>query len=119
MILRARALEMVERRFVLALVIEDIGEIDARFGMVAVELQRLAQRGDRAFVVAHAVLRITDARDRLRRFRSLLDGRLEELLRRGKELRLLAQRAFAKERTADLQHEIGIVGVAELECAME
>ena len=39
-ILGCRALEMIERRLVLALVVQNVREIDARFGVIAIELER-------------------------------------------------------------------------------
>jgi hypothetical protein len=102
------AVEVVERRLVLAAVVEDVAEVDARLDVVVVELQRAAQRRDRRVVVPEPVLRVADEGDRLGTLRGLLDGDVEEALG-------LLDQPLAEEGAADLQHEIDVVLVAELE----
>ena len=85
--------------------------------MLVVHLERLAERRDGRVVVAQAVLRVADARDRLGALRRLLHRDLEELLRRGEQLAAVAERRFAEERAADLEHQVEIVRVAQLERA--
>src|SRR4051794_33206480 len=100
---------MIERGLMVVPVVEDVGEIDARFRVIAVELERAAQRRDGAVVLTEAVLDITDAGDRFRRIRRLTNRGVEEVLRGLEEVRALAGRALAEQRTTDLQHEIDVI----------
>src|SRR5215831_5210411 len=65
------------------------------------------------------MLRVANARDCLRGFRRLLDRGLEELLGCTEKLRPVAERALAEQRAPNLQHQIDVVGVAELQRAAE
>src|SRR5690349_9904308 len=87
--------------------------------MIGVELERASKRADRRFIVAESVLRISDASNRLRRIRNLLDSRLEEFLGRLEEFGAVAQRRFSEQRATDLQHEVDVVGIPEFESAVE
>ena len=118
-ILGRRALEVIERRLVVAAVVEDVREVDARFGVLVVDLERLAERRDGRVVLAEPVLRVADAGDRLGALGRLLHRDLEELLRHGEQLAAVAQRRLAEQRAADLEHQVQVVGVPELERAAE
>ena len=101
-ILGLGAIQVVERCLVLATVVQDVAEVDARFGMFGVELQRATQRRDGPLVIAEAMLGIADERDALCRFGGLAHGHLEILAR-------VLDQPFAKEGATDLQHELQIV----------
>ncbi len=118
-ILGRRALEVIERRLVVAAIVQDVREVDARFGVLVVHLERLAQRRDGRVVLAEPMLRVADAGDRLGALGRLLHRDLEELLRDGEQLAPLAERRLAEQRAADLEHQVEVVGVAELERATE
>ena len=114
MIVGCRLLEMVERRFILAAIVQDVREIDASLGVLVIELERSPQRRNCRIVVAEPMLRIPDAGYRFGRLGRLLHRSLEETLCRIEKIRALADRSFAKERSADLQHQVNIVAVAKL-----
>src|SRR6185437_1453457 len=98
------ALELRQRSLVIAAVVQNVGEIDARFGVVVVQLQRALERRDRALVVAAPMPNVTQARRRL--------GHLAGFA-------CFGDHVLAEQRAADLQHEIDVVGVAELENVAE
>ena len=106
---------MIERRLVLAPIIEDVCEIDARFRVLAVELERPTQRRNRRVVIAEPVLRVAHARHSLGRLRCLLHRGFEEALRDIEEIGALADRAFPKQGSSGLQHQVDVVAVAELQ----
>src|SRR5436190_1797444 len=110
---------MVERCLVLALIVQDVGEVDARLGVVAVELERAPERSDRRLVVAQSMLCIANAGNGFRRIRRLLDGRVEKLTGALEERRPVPQGCLTEQRTANLKHQVGIVRVAKLEGAPE
>src|SRR5256885_6220954 len=100
--------ELIERGLVLAAVVENVREIDARLGVLLVELQRAAQVHERRLVVAESVVHVAQARRRLGQVLLLARGDFEELAR-------LLHHLFAEQRAPDLQHEIEIVLVPEIE----
>src|SRR4051812_18530627 len=85
--------------------------------MVVVGLERLAQRGNGRVVVAEAMLRVPDTRDGFGALRRLLHGNLEKLEGTAEQLTAVARRGLTKERAADLQHEVEVIGIAQLERA--
>jgi hypothetical protein len=94
------------------LVVQDIREINARFRVIVVEIQRLAQARNRRIVIAESVLAIPDERDGLRAVGRVLHHDVEEFPRIGDQ-------PFAKERATALQHEIEVVLVPQLQDAAE
>jgi len=86
---------VVEGRLVVTAVVQDIAEVDARFGVVVVELQRAPEGRDRRVVVAETVLRVADQRYSLCGLGRLFDGNVEELFR-------LVDHPLAKEGASDL-----------------
>ena len=102
--------EVVERGLVFTAVVENVAEIDAGLGVVAVELECAAQRRDRALVVAEPVLRVADARHGLGRVGRLLHRDVEEFTR-------VVHHPVAKERPPALQHQLDVVVVPQLEDA--
>src|SRR5689334_13433720 len=103
---------MIERGFVIAAIVKDVAEVDARFGVIGIHLQRTARRSDRRFIVAESVLSVADARNSFGGVGRLLRGDLEKFLR-------LFDQTFAKKRTADLEHQLHIVLITKFERATE
>src|SRR5262249_42593887 len=118
-ILGTGALEVIQRRLELALIVEDVREVDARFRVIAVELERATQRANRRIIIAEAMLRVADACDGFRGFRRVFHRRLEKLLGGFKEFGFITERTFAEERTADLKHQVDVVRITQLEGPME
>src|SRR6478609_2999179 len=65
------------------------------------------------------MLGVADAGDRFGALGRLLHRDLEELLRDGEQLATLAERRFAEQRAADLEHQVEVVRVAKLQGATE
>ena len=59
------ALEMVQRRLGLAPVVEHVGEVDARLGVLRLQLERPPDPEERAGIVAEPVRRVAEACRRL------------------------------------------------------
>ena len=57
-VLGLRPLEVVQRRLGLAPVVQQVREVDPRFGEARLQLQRAAQPVERARIVAQAVRRV-------------------------------------------------------------
>ena len=108
MVIGRGAVEVIERRLVLAPVVEDVAEVDACLAMIAVELERTPEGRDRGVVIPDAMLRITHARDSLRGIRHLEGRDVEELARR-------FDQRLAEECASRLQHQLDVVPVPEFE----
>src|SRR5688572_30853813 len=87
--------------------------------MLAVELKRASQLLYRSVVVAEPVQHVADASNRLRHLGRLLGRDLEEMARLLEQPALLAERGLAEQRTANLEHQVDVVGIAQLQRAME
>src|SRR5437867_4222094 len=109
---RRGALEVEQRRFVLAPVVQQVREVDARFGVLEVELERPAQPVEGAALVGEAMGGEAHAGGRLRRFRMPGDRYFEEAPG-------LVQHALAEQGTAHLKHEVVVVAKSERENAVE
>src|SRR4051794_36654609 len=63
------------------------------------------------------MLGVADAGDRFGALGSLLDRHLEELLRHGEQLTALAERRLTEQGASNLEHQVEVVGVAQLQGA--
>jgi len=96
---RRGALEVEQGGLVLAPIVQQVREVDTRFGVLEVELERAAQPIERAALVGESVGGVADAGGGLRRFRVPRDRYFEEASG-------LIQDALAEQRAADLEHEV-------------
>ena len=55
MIFGLRTVEVVKGRLVLTAIVEDVAEVDARLGVIGIELERATKRADRSFVITKPV----------------------------------------------------------------
>src|SRR5207237_5032104 len=101
-----RALEMKEGGLVLAAIVQQVREIDARLAETRIELERAAQPMQAAAFVREPMRGITHTRRGVGRIRMRAQRALEEAPR-------LIEHRFAKQRASDLQHQIVIVLEAE------
>ena len=106
MIVGLGALEVVQRRLGLAPVVEHVGEVDPRLGVVRVELERPPDPEERAGIVAEPVRGVAEAGRRLGRVAVRGDGELEVAVG-------LRQQPLAEAGAAELQHELEIVAEPE------
>jgi hypothetical protein len=72
---------MIQRALEFTPIVEQVREIDPRFAVVAIELQRLAEGRDASVVVAETMLGVSDTSHGFRRVTSLFCGSLEEMQR--------------------------------------
>src|SRR6185437_9890491 len=111
-VVRIGLVQMVQRSFVVATIVQNVGEIDPRLDMIGVQTQRGAKRDYRRLVLAQPVLGIADARHGFGIFRRVLNRYLEKFPG-------ILDHAFPEQGAADLKHQIEIVGVAKLERSSE
>jgi len=111
MIFRRGLLELEQRRVEIARIVQQVGEIHARFGELRIHREGTAQRHHGLDIVAQPVLRVADARHGFGRVFGVLHRPLEVGER-------LLDVALAEERATDLQHEVDVVFVAEFDGAL-
>ena len=72
-------LEVIQRALEFAAIIQQVCQVDARFTVIRVELQRLPQRRNASLVVAQTVLCVPDTCHRFGGLAGLLDRGLEKV----------------------------------------
>ena len=112
MILRRRLLELVERRLVLLLVVEQVCEVDARFRIIGVQLQRATKCGDRGVILSGTMLRIAHAAHRFGRAGLLLHRNVEELC-------CILDQVVSEKCASHLQHQLHVILITQLQDAAE
>src|SRR6266513_4184401 len=109
---RRAALEVEQRRLVLAPIVQQVCEIDARLGVLQIELERPAQPVEGPAFVGEPMGGVAHARRGLRGVRMPGDRYFEETPR-------LIQHALAEQGASDLEHEVVVVTESEGQNAVE
>jgi hypothetical protein len=112
MVVRLGPLEMVQRGLGLAAIVQQVRQVDARFRVGGVELERATQPVERAGVVAQAVRGIAETRRRVGRVGMRGRGQIEEPVGR-------SDVTLAEQGASHLQHQLVIVLEPELQNALE
>ena len=112
MVFRRRPVKLGDRRVGLAAIVQQVGQVHARFGKVGIKRQGTTQRDHRVHIMSKPMLGIADARNRFRRIRRLRDTSLKKHQR-------IVDEPLAEQRAADLQHQVHVVFVAKFDRALK